>query len=101
MVNPCRHHGNITSCGLPIDHLRRGGVVVTWTVDGLPGLPRAPGLHVTVTSPGFCRSVGGTQTIAAQLTTHKHTTLWVDACLRAPGLVANGRAVRAMLASAR
>jgi len=36
----------------------------------------------------------------ARIVTRKHELLWIDACLRGPGLAANERAVRAMLASA-
>jgi hypothetical protein len=104
MVNPCRHHGNITTCDLPIDHLRPGGVVVTWTIDGLPRAPSdvpRPGVHVTVSRPGYCQTIGSDESLLARVVTRKHEILWMDACLRGPRLLANERAVRAMLASAR
>jgi hypothetical protein len=97
--NPCHRIGRVTSCGLPIRRLRRGGVVVVWVAPGLPGVLQPRGVTVTVTHPGHCRRIGGDESIAASVT-RKHRTLWVDACLRGPDLQANERAVRAMLASA-
>jgi hypothetical protein len=99
--NPCHRSGRITSCGMPIRRLRPGGLVVTWTANGLPGLLQPRGVTVTVTRPGRCQSVGGDESVAASVTTRRRETLWVDACLRGPDLQANERAVRAMLASAR
>lgn len=103
MVNPCHTSGTITTCGWPVRHLRPGGVVVTWTADYMPGLSihRPPrGVHVQVKRPGYCRSLGGTETVSARLVTRRHETFLVNACLRAPGVRSGERAVRAMVASA-
>jgi hypothetical protein len=103
LVNPCRRHGNVTTCDLPIGHLMPGGVVVTWTIDELPRPPSElplPGVHIRVSTPGYCRRIGADESVMARIVTPRHELLWIDACLRAPGLAANERAVRAMLASA-
>jgi hypothetical protein len=102
-VNPCRRHGNVTTCDLPIGHLMPGGVVVTWTIDELPRPPSElplPGVHIRVSTPGYCRRIGADESVMARIVTPRHELLWIDACLRAPGLAANEWAVRAMLASA-
>ena len=103
MIDPCHTSGNVTRCGWPLLHLRPGAVVVTWTADYMPGLSirRPPqGIHLTVTRPGYCRGFGATETVTARLVTPKHEVFLVNACLRAPGIVAEERAVRAMIASA-
>ena len=102
-VNPCHTSGTTTTCGWPLRHLRPGGVVVTWTADYMPGLGirRPPkGIHLRITRPGNCRAFGATETVTGRLVTPKHDVFLVNACLRAPGLGADQRAVRAMLASA-
>jgi hypothetical protein len=101
MVNPCRTTGNATLCDLPLNRLRPGGVVVTWTTGGPPAHPRHPGVTVKVARPGYCARIGGDETINARIVTRQHQVFTVDACLRAPGVAANEHAIRTMLASAR
>jgi hypothetical protein len=103
MVDPCRPAGNGHTCGWPLHTLHPGGVVVTWTTGGdidPAALPTA-GTTVKVTRPGDCRSIGGGETLLARLVTSRRSVFSVAACLRAPGLAANQREFRAMLASAR
>jgi hypothetical protein len=102
MVDPCHTSGNITSCDWPVRHLRSGGVVVRWTIDYMPVLGNRPppkGVHVSVQRPGYCRSLGGTETVSARLVTARHEIFLVDACLRAPGIASDEKAVRSMLTS--
>jgi hypothetical protein len=103
LTAPCRTRGNVTACDWPVRLLRAGGVVVRWTIDELPAPNHRPpaGLHVKVSRPGYCSTVGGTETVSARLVTSRHEVYLVDACLRGPRLASNERAVRAMLASAR
>jgi hypothetical protein len=101
LVNPCRTTGNATLCDLPLNRLRPGGVVVTWTTGGPPAHSRHPGITVRVARPGYCARIGGEETIDARILTHKHQVFRVEACLRAPGIAANERAIRNMLSSAR
>jgi hypothetical protein len=103
LVSPCRHHGSTTFCSWPIRHMHRGAVVVSWRAAGamvvISQLP-PPGFSMKVERPGSCRSIGGDATIFARVVTPRHTVFLVSACLRGPGIAAEVRAVRAMLASA-
>jgi hypothetical protein len=103
LVNPCRHHGTTTVCGWPVDHMRHGAVVVSWRTGGMVAISQLspPGFSMKVDRPGTCRSLGGDATIVARVVTRTHTDFLVTACLRGPGIAAEERAVRAMLASAR
>jgi hypothetical protein len=101
MIDPCHTRGNTTSCGWPLRRLRPGGVVVTWTIDGMPLIrSQAEGIRVKVTRPGYCRSFGATETISARLVTKTHEIFVVNACLRGADVASNERAFRKMLASA-
>ena len=101
--DPCRTRGNSTSCGLPAEHLRRNGVLVSWVIEeGMPLRDRPrPGTRVTVERPGACRAVHASEAISARVVTARHEILLVTACLRGPRLHGNAVAVRAMLASVR
>lgn len=102
MVDPCTHVGNRTTCGLPISHMRPGGVVVAWLTLGGFGvlMHRAPGSVQFRVVPGGCRDIGGSEIITAQVTARHHRAFFAAACLRAPGIAANERAFRAMARSA-
>ncbi|HEY3764616.1 MAG TPA: hypothetical protein VGL44_05620 [Gaiellales bacterium] len=104
MVDPCRTHGNATTCSWPTDHLRPGGIVVSWSRFGglvAPGhLPRS-GVTVKTLRDPYCRRVGGAVELEGRIVTRRHRVYDVDACLARPGLLANAIAFRAMLASAR
>ena len=84
MVNPCTTSG----CGLPVRHLRPGGVVVVWET-GWPFVPPRKGktVRVRVTRPG-CRNVGGDEMIAALIVTRHHGSFLAGAYLRVPGVAA-------------
>jgi hypothetical protein len=104
LVSPCRHHGSSTVCSWPVRHIRRGSVVVSWrTVGAMVVVSQMPpaGFPMRVERPGTCRGLGGDATVSARVVTQKHAEFRISACLRGPGLAAEERAVRAMLASAR
>lgn len=102
MGDPCHTHGNETDCGLPVRKLRPNGVIVVWVADLLhtPAYRPLPARRVTVSRPGSCRRVGGTETMSGHLVTRARVAFMVTACLRGPHLAANEAAVRAMVASA-
>ena len=102
MVNPCTHVGNRTTCGLPIRHMRAGGVVVAWLAGGGFGvlMRHRPGSASFKILPGGCRDIGGDEIITAQVTARHHRLFFATACLRGPGIAANERAFRAMARSA-
>jgi hypothetical protein len=100
--DPCHATADGASCGWPLHQLHKGGVVVMWTEGG--GLLSAsdlppPGIEVHVTRPGACLSIGGDETVSAQVVTRRHRRFSVIACMLGPGDAANEQAVRAMLAS--
>jgi len=103
MVDPCRPAGNGHTCGWPLRTLHPGGVVVTWTTGGDidPAARPTAGKTVKVTRPGDCRSIGGGETLLARIVTSRRSVFSVAACLRAPGVAANEREFRAMIASAK
>jgi hypothetical protein len=104
MGDPCTTNGAKTTCTLmPIHRLRPGGVVVAWTMLAslpvrVPHLPK--GIRVRITRPGYCRTIGGDESVSATVTVRRRMTYSVGACLRGPGTAASEQAVRAMLASA-
>jgi hypothetical protein len=61
----------------------------------------SPGVHMQVTRPGYCSQVGADETMRAEIVTESRQELWVDACLRAPGLAHAQATVWAMLRSLR
>lgn len=110
--DPCRTSGNSTVCGLPLRHLRPGGVLVVWQVLGLPGSGLGPGARIRVggrpaaqvtTRTGICRTIGADRTIDVVVETSPRPSNFteVTACLRGPQLAQNERRVDALLASTR
>jgi hypothetical protein len=102
MVDPCMTSGGTTRCGLPVHHMRPGGVVVVWWAGGgftsrMLHLRRA--VRIKVVRDG-CRDIGGNEIITAQVAARHHQVFLASACLRGPGIAANERAFRAMARSA-
>jgi hypothetical protein len=102
MTDPCTHVGNRTTCGIPVHHIRAGGVVVMWQTWGGFGvvMHRPPGSVQVRVIRGGCRDIGGAEIITAQIATRHHRAFLASACLRGPGIAANERAFRAMARSA-
>jgi hypothetical protein len=97
--NPCTAQG----CWFPVRHLQPGAVVVMWNTGGglmVPAHPPMPGVHVTVLRRG-CRVLGGDEELTARVVLRGGRIYEAAACIRAPGVSAHEREVRAMLASAR
>jgi hypothetical protein len=61
-------------------------------------MPKAP--HLRITRPGYCRTVGGDESVSATATVRHRRTYSVGACPRGPGIAAGERAFRAMARSA-
>ena len=110
--DPCSTHGNTTSCGLPVRHLRPGGVLVSWQVNGIPAMGLGPGARIrvgghpatrVVTRGGICKKIGADRTmvIAVETSPTPSPLTYVTACLRGPNLPQNERRVDALLASTR
>jgi hypothetical protein len=111
--DPCSTHGGTTRCGFPIRHLRPGGVLVVWEVNGLPAvLGHGPGERIRVgghlakrgtNHGGVCRSIGGDRTIEVTIQTSRSGAplTYFTACLRGPHLAQNERRIDALLASTR
>jgi hypothetical protein len=105
------------ACGLPVSSLRANGIVVRWSLGGLPGssLDNAPGvpaviggwparIEVLTNGPSFewCSTVGGNEAIVARAKRPRGSGfyyLW--ACLRGPDLATLRLEVANVLASAR
>jgi len=103
MVDPCTTTDATTRCSLPIHRLRPRGVVVVWAIATTHplGAANAPkGVHVRITRPGSCRTVGGDEAVSATVVVRHHRIYSMGACLRGPGIAAGEQAVRAMLTSA-
>jgi len=111
--DPCSTKGDTTTCGLPIRHLRPGGVLVVWqnpyvfpgATLGSAGAPMRVGgrpARRTTTSGGVCRRVGADRTIDVLIKSRPTPNLIeATACLRGPNLAQNARRVNALLASTR
>jgi hypothetical protein len=105
--DPCSVTANLIRCGFPVGHLKRGGVVGWWSRFGLIISPEAlvvtnfrvggRGATIRTWRGGHCRTIGGDRTIVV---TVLPGNLRFEACLRAPGLAARERQIRALLASA-
>ncbi len=102
MADPCTHVGNRTTCGIPVHHMRAGGVVVMWQAWGGFGvlMHRPRGSVQVRVIRGGCRDIGGDEIITAQVPGRHHQVFLASACLRGPGIAANERAFRAMARSA-
>jgi len=110
--DPCSTQGNTTSCGLPVRHLRPGGVLVIWQVNGIPAMGLGPGERINVgghrgtrvvTPSGICKEIGADRTmqVAVQTSPTPSPLTYLTACLRGPNLAQNERRVDALLASTR
>jgi hypothetical protein len=107
MHDPCVRGAGSLTCTAPLDVLRPGGVLVTLTRTGRPGLTLGAGTRTTIAGrparlvtarPGDCRYLHADETITARIAVAApHTQVVVQACLRAGA--ANGARVRAMLAT--
>jgi hypothetical protein len=105
------------NCAEPLNHIRAGGVLISWSSIGMPGgrLVNEPGIAEIVgghparivvgPAAGGCADLGGDTSIEVriqQLVMSSHDqTLQMDACLRGPGVAANQAAVQRMLDSLR
>ena len=110
--DPCSTHGNTTSCGLPVSHLRPGGVLVIWEVNGIPAMGLGPGARIrvgghpatrVVTRGGICKKIGADRTMGVVVATSPTPSplTYLTACLRGPNLAQNEHRVDALLASSR
>jgi hypothetical protein len=110
--DPCSTHGNTTTCGLPVRHLRPGGVLVVWQVNGIPAMGLGPGARIrvdghpatrVVTRSGICKKIGADRTMEVVVATSPTPSpfTYLTACLRGPNLEQNERRVDALLASTR
>jgi hypothetical protein len=107
---PCSTKGDTTTCGFPVDHLRPGGVLVTWETNGLLAMGLGPGTQIQVDghpaarqekTGGECRTIGADRTIDVAIETKSlpSALTYVTACLRGPGLAQAEKSVDALLAS--
>ena len=107
---PCSTEGNRTTCGLPVDQLHPGGVLITWETNGLPAMGLGPGTQLQVgghpavrqeKTGGECRRIGADRTIDVAVATHSlpSALTYFTACLRGPGLALAEKSVDALLAS--
>lgn len=116
MHNPCvvtkRANGTETSCGLPVDQLEPGGVLIEWSANGFPGVTvdgQGPGgttiagrpatLHEE--KPGDCEYLGADMTIYADVSRDAAGDNWYEmrACLKGPNLDELRRQISSMLTS--
>jgi hypothetical protein len=110
--HPCRtvtnSRGSQTSCGWPIRHLQRSGVLIEWTLGGQPGwkLGDQKGSKLTVGGrPGreeilqqACGSIGGDERVYVIISRPElDNYLLMTACLRSPDDAVGLQRIRAML----
>jgi hypothetical protein len=104
-------------CGAPISSLRPNGVLLRWSLGGLPGskLDNLPGssaiiggwqarIQVVTSGPNFdgCRQLGGDEAIDARAKRPRGSGFYyLSACLRGPDLATSRIEVANVLASAR
>jgi hypothetical protein len=114
--DPCRPVPQGVACGYPVRRLPRGGVLVTWTAEGVRpfgGLARLRGgrslsigghpARVKVSRPGSCAAIGADTTIEGVMRagpSAEAAFYGFTACLRGPGLVRAAAQAQAMLRSA-
>jgi hypothetical protein len=112
--DPCTTTGpNTQACAPPLGVLPPGGILVTWTRNGLPGwkLAAQPGTptrlagyaaKLQIARPGACSYLGASETVTALIAAPVSGN-WVQmqACLRGSNRVANKKKVLAMLATLR
>jgi hypothetical protein len=101
--NPCRSNGHGHVCKWPLQRLRPGGVLVTWShADEQSSEPSlVPRSSVAITQRGVCRAIGGDATLTARVVTRRRRPFFVIACMRGTDMPADLGEIRAMLASAR
>jgi hypothetical protein len=109
--SPCRLVNNsYSTCGWPLQHLRRAGVLIEWTVGGHVGwtLDRERGAALSVGgSPAreqvvheACGSIGGDEKVTVYVSVPElDDYLLMTACLRSPEEAVELRRIRAMLSS--
>jgi hypothetical protein len=114
LQNPCQQTvrpGVMTSsCGFPVSKLLPGGVLIRWSANGNPGW-RLPATNTivggrrafeTVTSGGWCATLGGTETITVAIPRNIAMNWFeMDACLAGPGLTRQEAEISSMLRSVR
>lgn len=102
------------ACGFPISTLAPNGVLISWSEDGLPGMSLAKesgrpltlgGLPAreaitTVTGPGYCTPINGTEMISVWVArTIPYNLFEAQACLRGPDTTLLAAAVNQLLLS--
>lgn len=110
--NPCVTTANSITCGSPLRRLEPGGVLVSWASGGMPGwrLAARPGAPARIGGRAArlfagrpdetCAAIGGQMSIYASIArSAAHDGIAMDACLRAPRLLATKRQVVALLAT--
>lgn len=109
--DPCVRNGGSFECSQPVDHLDPGAVLVSWERNGMPSAEGGPSVGAPNTviagDPAAINIVKGTtlcnlgadEAITAEIARPRLGKYDITACLRAPGLEANERAVLAMLNS--
>lgn len=115
MHQPCgtkRVSGSLRSyCGWPLNRLRRGGVFAEWSAGPLIGLKLAqfPGRRAEVDGvravrrvrfPGYCRYIGGTETIQVYLVRSGNLLRFMG-CVRQPRRLAHINKLEALIRSTR
>jgi hypothetical protein len=108
--NPCVTRGGTISCERPaVPVVRPGGVVVTVSEVEMPGLDIRRGSlillggrasYLLVKHPGTCTSVHADETVTASIPVTDDAGYILEACLRAPTTLNEGR-VRALLETVR
>jgi hypothetical protein len=107
----CHTFANGGSCGLPLDVLPPGAMLISWgNVSGL-GITAQPagevpntsiaGLAATITTdkPGACGAIHAEETITARIARTDGGDLLMRACLQSPDLSTAEQVVSAMLSS--
>jgi hypothetical protein len=115
--DPCKTtvsaKGTSITCGSPLTHLGRSGLLVTWFDHGFPTTTfnDFPGVHTTIdghharieigTATPQCSRLGGQRSITAYIRDSASASSWteLDTCLRGPNLVTNQRRVEDLLAT--
>jgi len=108
--DPCSTKGNTTSCGFPVERLKRSGVLVIWNASNPPATALGPGSLFQIdgrrarrveSAGGMCRSIGSDRTIDVLIATSPlpSTPTEFTACLRGPGLAQEEERVDALLDS--
>lgn len=116
MYDPCGGESTTGACGYPVSTLTAGGVLVSWSAGGPPGmtLGEVPGRPLTIAgrparlaessrvaeSGHGCGSLGGAEDISAVIQARAHSFVFIQACL-SPPVAANAGRVQAMLRSTR